>query len=277
MKKIVVKILSVIVIMAVCVACGDGAGGSDRMRMTVEGSGEVSFYLSGSGTVTIDWGDGSDRTVRELERGASPRFSKVYAPGSHTITIKGSGITGLTWQGSIIITDRRDDIALTSLDVRRNPKLTSLTVCNAQLTSLDVSRNTALTNLYVRQNQLTSLDLSRNTALRYLTVSQNQLASLDLRQNLELRRVLVYKNQLTSLNVSRYAVGLIHLSADNNQLATFALNALFESLPEFNFLLTPDISCVFNGTIFIHGNPGTSGADRSIATAKGWSFNQRRF
>ena len=213
MKKVVVKILSAIVVMAVCIGCG---GGNDRMRMTVEGSGEVSIILTGSGTVTIDWGDGSDRTTRELDR--EGWFSKTYAGlGRHTITITGNDITGLGWGIDTRGSRMQGGATLTSLDVRRNPKLMRLDVRNTQLASLDLSRNTALTVLNVENNQLTSLDLSRNTKLFELWVNRNQLT-------------------------------------------TSALNALLESLPQAHR----------RSYVFIGNNPGTSEANRNIATTKGW-------
>ena len=196
MKKIVVKILSAVVVMAVCIGCG---GGGDRMRITVEGSGEISFSLSGSGMATVDWGDGSDRTTLELnERGT--RFSKVYASsGRHTITITGNDMIGLGMHSERLI----------SLDVRRNPKLKWLNVSGKQLTSLDLRNNAALTSLTILGTQLTNLDLSRNTALTGLGVRQGQLTNLDLSRN----------------------TALTWIDIQFSQLTTSALNALFESLP----------------------------------------------
>ena len=256
-KGLVFRILAAVLVMAVCIGCGDGGG--DRMRMTVEGSGEVRFYLSGSGTATVDWGDGSDRTTREISR-AGTRFSKTYAPGRYTITITGDDIIGLEigrYEGWVAIGGE----LLTSLDVSRNTALEQLSVRNTPLTSLDVSRNTALTNLDVSNNQLTSLNVSGSTALRTLWVPGNQLISLDLSQNLELRELRASHNQLTSLVVSRYAIGLQTLWAANNRLSASALNALFESLPR-----------VERQFFVIERNPGENEANRSIATAKGWVF-----
>ena len=197
MKKLVVKILSVIVVMAVCIGCGSGGY---RMTMTVEGSGSFSFELRGSGIATVDWGDGSDRTTHELSGERGRTFSKVYAgSGRHTITITGNDIIGLTVGSS----------QLTGLDVRRNTKLMRLEVTQGQFTNLDVSRNTALTRLWIENTQLTSLDLSNNTALTSLMIRRTPLASLDVRNN-------------TTLN---------WLNVNPNQLTASDLNALFESLP----------------------------------------------
>ena len=258
MKKTVVKIFSVIVLMTVCIGCG-GENHSYRMIMTVEGSGEIHFELKGSGTVTIDWGDGSDRTICCLDMWCG-RFSKTYAhPGRHTITITGNDIVGLE-VGRLIETggigtgtprrmapDRGGEL-LTGLDVRRNTKLMTLAVRGTQLTSLDLSNNTALTNLDLKYNQLTSLDLSNNTALTDLDLSNNQLTNLDLSNN-------------TALGLGRGISGE-PVNVRNNQLTASALNALFESLP---LREEGDRRSIRFGL-----NSGSGDANTSIAETRGW-------
>ena len=262
-KGLVFNILTAVFVLAVCIGCG--GGGSDRIRMTVEGSGEVTFRLFGSGMATVDWGDGSDRTTLELSSGdgwggGGTRFSKIFAgSGRHTITITGNDIIGFTIGTGSSRTVRFSDgrwgsehyytggELLTSLDVRRNPKLMTLTVRGTQLTSLDVSNNTALTDLILRNNRLTSLNVSGNTALTRLDVINNQLTSLNASGNRTLTRIYARNNQLTSLNVSSNTA-LRYLGVQNNQFTNAAFNALFESLP------------ATSGMISINGNPGTDEA-----------------
>ena len=272
MKKIVVNVLTAILLMVICIGCG---GGGDRMRMTVEGSGEVRIFLRGSGTATIDWGDGSDRTTHELNNDWGTEFSKVYArSGRHTITITGNDIIGLQVGGLTSLDVRRNPKLmrlqisgpLTSLDLSNNTALTSLEIWGSQLTSLDLRNNTALGFLRVHDSQLTSLDLSRNTALTGLNLESNQLASLNVSNSAELRFLLISDNQLTSLDM-RNNIALRELRVSNNQLTASALNALFESLP-------PGQEWWDDGRrrsgISIGNNPGANEANRSIATAKGW-------
>ena len=247
MKKIVVKILSVIVVMAVCMSCGGSR--SANITMTTEQGGQVSFRLGGSGIATVDWGDGSERISLTLkEYGVDFRHTYPNAT-MRTILINGDNITGL-WSDCIRLTgldvrrnsklmrlEVRDD-PLTSLDVSRNTALENLTVITTPLTSLNVSRNTtleslivggtplssldvsrniALTHLEVCTISLTSLDMSRNTALTHLYVNNSQLTNLDVSRNTALTFLSVQNNQLTNLDVSRNTA-LTHLNASNNQL-----------------------------------------------------------
>jgi len=96
---------------------------------------EVRIGLAGTGTATIDWGDGSEAETKEIVQGGRSGFSREFSDGSsRTITITGDSIT-------------------------------LFNCSNNQITALDVSRNTALTYLDCSENQLTALDISRNTAL----------------------------------------------------------------------------------------------------------------
>jgi outer membrane lipoprotein-sorting protein len=170
---------------------------------------------------------------------------------------------------------------LTALDVSRNTELTTLNCNQNQLTALDVSRNTELTTLYCGSNQLTALDVSHNTKLTWLQCSGNQLTALDVSHNTkltqlrcgwnpltaltvsnntELTELMCQYNQLTTLDVSSNTE-LTTLNCYGNQLTAAALNALFTSLPT-----------VQSGEIDIRINPGAATCNRSIATNKGWSF-----
>jgi Leucine-rich repeat (LRR) protein len=135
--------------------------------MTIASNGAIaSFALEGTGTVTIDWGDGSENETAEIwkqEEEGSPLFftyreypaakarttfdkpsrTTVGEP-SRTITVSGGNITGLYCPG------------------------------NEYITSLDVSQLTALRTLHCQSNQLTSLDLSKNKALKELNCFNNQ-------------------------------------------------------------------------------------------------------
>jgi hypothetical protein len=83
------------------------------------------------------------------------------------------------------------------------------------------------------------LDVSGNTALRILDCSLNQLSALDVSENMV----------LTTLDC-RY-----------NQLSAGALNVLFGTLQG---------NTGWPRSIYIEGNPGESGCNKSIAEDKGW-------
>ena len=75
MRKSVLNILAGVLLTAVFTACG--GGGSSTITMTTEAGGRVEITLAGSGTATIDWGDGSEKITRTLtERGV--RFEHTY-------------------------------------------------------------------------------------------------------------------------------------------------------------------------------------------------------
>ena len=162
MKKTVLNylVIAALAVAAVFTSCGGGGigGSSGKIKMTTEQGGVFYFDLAGSGTATVDWGDGSEKVMLTLNE-YQVRFEHTYSNATiRTITINGDDITSLNTFSNI-----------TSLDVSRCTELKNL-YCVGQLTSLDVSKNTALTSLNVSSLQLTSLDVSKNIALSYLSV-----------------------------------------------------------------------------------------------------------
>ena len=134
------------------------------------------------------------------------------APGLKTVSVYGD-ITYLASASN----------ELTTIDVSRNPHLTTLNAPLNKLTELDVTQNGALEHidcsgnnihavdvsqnsklfsLWVFNNNLTELDLSNNSNLASLDFSGNQLNSIDVSQNSELVRLIGFNNQLTSLDIS---------------------------------------------------------------------------
>jgi Leucine-rich repeat (LRR) protein len=114
------------------------------MTMTTSND-EVRFVLNGSGTATVDWGNGSEKKTLEISEYTD--FSREFSnTNSRTVTISGMNISyfGCIWGG---------------------------------LTELDVSGNTTLKELSLKVNQLTRLDLLKNTALTYVDIKANQLTA----------------------------------------------------------------------------------------------------
>jgi len=216
-------------------SCGGGGGigkSSGKIKMTTEQDDDFSFYLGGSGTATVDWGDGSEKVTLTLNANEfnpfQTEFRHTYPNATiRTITINGDNITGLY---------SRDIV--TSLDVSHCVELTNLSWHSSKIASLDLSKNTALTYLSVHNSRLTSLDVSKNIALTYLNVMGGQLTSLDVSKN----------TALTLLDIR------------GNQLTTSTLNALFGTLH----------NNAGEKYINIFDKPETSDCDRSIAERKGW-------
>lgn len=69
--------------------------------------------------------------------------------------------------------------AITSLDLSRNTKLTSLHCHYNQLSALNITGCTLLDDVSCGNNRLTALDVSTNTALRHLLCNENEITMLD--------------------------------------------------------------------------------------------------
>ena len=222
--------------------------------MTTEKSGSAVIYLGGSGMATVDWGDGTENSIKELSSiSFANNFYHNYT-GSNTRTIKifGNDVTYL----------RCFNLELTSLDVSENPALERLEIDFNLLTDLDVSKNPVLTWLICSNNLLTSLDVSKNTVLTRLDFGGNNIITFDVSKNSALINLGCSNNSLKSLDVSG-ATSLSTLRCQYNQLTDAALDDLFHSLP-FNESFY---------TIYIRGNPGVDNCNQSIATEKGWIVN----
>jgi len=234
--------------------------GEMQMTMTTTQSGEVEIWLGGSGSATIDWGDGSIKEtvtldhpdyLDEYEFHILLNFSHYYfgASSSHTITITGENITRLDCE-----------IQLTSLDVSRNTALQRMDCSYCQLTSLDVSKNTSLKRLYCQYNQLISLNVSNNAQLVFIYCFENRLTNIDVSNCEKLEVLNSWGNQLTSVVLSDKNTELNLVCLSDNQLSTDALNTVFYSLP---YISEMNILTVGN-------NPGSDFCNRSIAVNKGW-------
>jgi len=247
--------------------------GQSVITMTTE-SGGVMISIAGTGTVTIDWGDGSPNKTYTLSkynekdwyiatRSDASHFSaydgKVHVYynyysdnsdiiSSHTIVITGGNITHLSCKRN----------KLTSLDLGETTTLIEL-LCDAnQLTSLDVSKNKALVNLNCNVNRLSNLDVSKNTELVYFYCSYNQISSLCLNNNTKLKEVFCSNNQLTSLDFSKNTA-LKNISC-MNEFNGYALNNMFKTLHGNSG----------KKDIMIKDVPGKGSYDKRIAKKKGW-------
>ena len=284
-----------------------------QMTLTFQGSGLKAIYLSGTGTVTIDWGDGSPiqtgplLPINESEWNNLDTWYKYgvkndYSETStYTITISGENITHLNCMNHEAKINH-----FTGLDVSKNTNLQELNCANNQLTSLDISKNTELSVLHCSFNRLENLDVSSNIKLKKMFCVSNPLTSLNFKNNAALT-LLMCGGHLTSLDVSG-AAALTELSCTQNPLTKLDLskNTKLERLiVERNQLTNLKISknseltfinCEFNQlsdnalnelfgmlnsdpdlkgkTISIGNNPGTDTCNQSIATEKSWTVNK---
>jgi len=245
--------------------------------------GALSIFVAGTGTISIDWGDGSETQTHplwdfETQSEESHRFQHIYNEiREYSIIITGENIIhfGCTMKG------------LTKLDISKNAKLISLNcginqlqtlnisttpalkllICkDNQIQTLDVSKNKELVYLDCNTNQLSSFDISQNKALEFLYCQTNQLRRIDTGNNSNLQIINCSNNQLTELNVQG-CTSLSGFNCENNLLPTRALNTLFESLHE-NMINAEK-------NILISQNPGATDCNKSIAESKGWFVSIR--
>jgi len=213
-----------VAMISVCFACNKQPG-VPAMTMTMRIDRPyplfwpVTILLSGTGSVTIDWGDNNSETftLNAYKEDDWAYFDNKYkynhaysASSTYTIRIEGENITHMTCNSS--------GGELTSLNVRENNRLEYLDCWVNQLTSLDVSKNTLLKSLICQNNQLKDLDLRENIMLTFLNCRSNQLTSLDLSKNTKLTELDCTSNQLTSLDVSKNIL-LYSLNCWSNQLS----------------------------------------------------------
>ena len=199
--------------MAALTSCGGGSG-SGKIKMTTDRNSNFAFILTGSGVITVDWGDGSEKVIQTLDKG-HVRFEHTYYPnvGIHNITINGDNITEF-WGGDIM-----------SLDVSRCAELTKLSITNCQLTSLDTRKNSMLKHLWCGNVALTKFDVSKNTALETL-ICNGQLTNLDISKNTALK-LLGFGNQLTVATLNDL-FGALHSNAEEKYIRIDSNPGAFE-------------------------------------------------
>ena len=207
-----------------------------EMYVASSGAGELLLFLNGTGTVSVDWGDGWEPETSTLS-GNFIKFSHEYEyedAAPRKATISGYNITEFEYAIS--------------------------NGGNIQNIVLDASHNKTLRRLYCNGARLTSLDVSGCTALQELGCPDNQLSSVKLGNNPVLWIINFNRNQLTSLDVSE-CTALMWLDCGRNPLDAAALNALFGTLHS---------NPPGDKSMIIDYTPGVGACDRSIATAKGW-------
>jgi Icc-related predicted phosphoesterase len=249
---------------------------ANKITMTSEAAGKISVRLTGTGSATIDWGDGSKKQHINLSENAAVNIEHTYTGKSpRTIAIDGANITGLDCKGNkLSALDVRNNASLITLDCSEN-QLRNLDVsknsdlkvlwCNGnQLNNLDVSKNAMLTELYCYRNLLSNLNVTNNTRLVWLNCYQNRLSSLDLSKNVVLRRLDCYENRLKTLDFSNNAA-LMWIVCCDNQFTTQTLNASIASLPRSSV----------PAKIYVAGNPGEKDCDRTLGEGKNWTVSMR--
>ncbi|MDL2238629.1 hypothetical protein LJC25_03550 [Bacteroidales bacterium OttesenSCG-928-K03] len=150
---------------------------SESIMIMITQQSEIRIMLSGHGSTTISWGDGSHETIVFGQDGGSKDFWGYYMTShwhtytdnkpSHTINITGGIIPDLECSNS----------GLTDLYVSKNKNLKLLSCHTNQLKELDLSNNTRLWDLSCAHNQLTELNVSNNIELSDINCRNNLLTN----------------------------------------------------------------------------------------------------
>lgn len=120
------------------------------------------------------------------------------------LDLSGLGIGDLTGISHFTALERLNvnNNRLTSLDVSKNTRLTSLYCATNALEHLDVTGCPELVDLNCERNRLTELNLACNPKLVQLYCRHNSLTQLDVSRNLELVFIETFDNSLTSFDCS---------------------------------------------------------------------------
>jgi hypothetical protein len=149
-----------------------------------------------------------------------------------------------------------------SLDLSQLPALVSLYCQSNYFTSLSLTTNTKLETLQCDHNQLTGLTLTNNTLLQSLYCHDNDMYGLSLSTNTRLKNLNCSSNRILTVNIGAGTTlsGMFGCNLSYNLLDATVLNAFYTALGQ-----------VSSGTLFVSGNPGSTGDTPSIATAKGYT------
>jgi len=267
-----------------------------KMTLVSNKQGNVRLEFSGSGKITIDWGDESENET--FDNLGNTSRSHHYASGdSRTITIYGENIMRLSFPNSQVTSmDISENDALTQLDcndnqlktlnVNKNTALIKMDCCNNQLTALDVSKNTALKDLFCSGNQIVELDMKSNTNLTQLNCSNNKLKELDISKNTKIISLLCNNNLIEGELNTDSNVDLKILNCGDNKITGMnmtkntKLETLFCSKNEMEAteLTTLLGSLHDNGItgvskeVYIQNNPGTATCgNKDVAANNGWT------
>ncbi|MBP5460628.1 MAG: InlB B-repeat-containing protein, partial [Lachnospiraceae bacterium] len=195
---------------------------------TVEES--ITLYAKWDEPVVIDENTFPDQTFREYV--------------SQTIDTDCDGVLSLEERDSVtsITVSYSGIYSLSGIEVFQSLEQLDCDYCN--LTSLDVSKNSKLTSLSVEGNELEELDVSSNMSLAILDCGYNKLSELNLGNIESLRTLYCSHNALTALDVS-HNEGLFFLDCNSNLLEELVLPAsevLERIWCENNYLATVDVS-----------------------------------
>lgn len=250
----------------------------------------LSIVAGGSGTVSIDWGNGVYQSVEPVSASVS---APTVVKGN---TLADQAVIKIFCDNKYLTYLTCEKNELTKLDVSQAKSLQYLRCPTNKLDSIDITKNTELLLFYCSYNNITALDVSNNVKITDLQIGTNKISKLTGLQNLSLLRILAtMSNPLNSLDVSAN-MSLQTLNARNSGLTKLdvSANAALTTVEVFNggatyknvftacgldslYRSLPDRTGKTAGTIRVIStiasplyNDG-AGSNKSIAIAKNWS------
>jgi hypothetical protein len=140
------------------------------------------------------------------------------------------------------------DNNMTSLDVSKNIKLTTLNFNNNKLTTIDLTKNTALKSLYAISNLFESVDVSKNTAATYISFNTNKLTSIDVTGLTALKSLFLLNNNIVEIKGANEVAksGTLNCTGNKLNLATLpqpeALKSTYNYAPQQAYSLPASIT-----------------------------------
>lgn len=140
------------------------------------------------------------------------------------------------------------DNNMTSLDVTKNVKLTTLNFNNNKLTTIDLTKNTALKSLYAVSNLFESVDVSKNIAATYISFNTNKLTSIDVTGLTALKSLFLLNNNIVEIKGANEVAksGTLNCTGNKLNLATLpqpeALKSTYNYAPQQAYQLPASIA-----------------------------------
>ena len=107
-----------------------------------------------------------------------------------------------------------------------------------QLTSIDISKCTKLTTLDITNNLLTAIDITKNQALQTLRIGLNKFAGeLDLSTNPTIKSVYAQINELTAVKIGNNTASKPTFSFNENKLTSFDATGIEDAANAILFLI----------------------------------------
>lgn len=251
--------------------------------VSVYGSGMASAFMAAQKSVPTS-GNWSRSAPKQIYIWPCSPGTAIYSGSITGLSCSSRKLTALSVAdcGNLTSLDCSTNV-LNYVDLRNCDSLQELYCYGNNISSIDLTQLPALVSLYCQNNYLASLSLANNTNLETLQCDHNQLATLDVSNNLFLQSLYCHDNDIYAMNLNANT-RLKNLNCSSNRILTFSIGAgttlsgMFGCNLSYNLLDATVLNAFYtalgqvsSGTLFVSGNPGSTGDTPSIATAKGYT------